>query len=91
MEELIKKLELNNNVKKLTYEKSTGLWCIQYNNGYNPDAESDNDYGGSKRKSRRRLIGKRKKRQTKKKRVIRRRTRKQINSRRTRKQIRRRS
>jgi hypothetical protein len=59
------------------------------NNGYNPDADTDNDYGGSKRKSKRRLIGK--KRQTKKKRVIRRRTRKQIRRRRTRKQIRRRT
>ena len=37
MEELIKKLELNNNVKKLTYEKSTGLWYIQCNNGYKPN------------------------------------------------------
>ena len=33
VDSIIKKLELNNNVKKLTYEKSTGLWYIQYNNG----------------------------------------------------------
>jgi hypothetical protein len=37
MKELIKKLDLMPNVKKITYETATHLWYIHYKNGLKPD------------------------------------------------------
>jgi hypothetical protein len=37
IEELVKAIELTNNIKTVEYNTATGLWCIKYKPNLKPD------------------------------------------------------